>query len=296
MNKKSILLAVIIIMVSFSYASNEIKGSPYPCMLYSFSTDKNTYFNDEEIKINATWELNYNPSMEIAYIEVMILDVNNLLLWNSTKYSEIGNFTNIWNVNIESLNLEFANYSNTLFVKVFFYISNGYTPLVMFMEIIEITTIKRNVSCELIGYSNYLKYGEDLFFKAQFFNNSFHSSYYLENQDISFKIISLNVIIYERVYVTNLTGELEILISCVKNLSIGVNYIQFKILENQIFDSGEFEYTIYFEAIQNQSESSKKDKGDSNEDFDLNQLVFYSIGLIGALVVLIFSFQRMKKI
>ncbi|KKN35725.1 hypothetical protein LCGC14_0780660, partial [marine sediment metagenome] len=81
-----------------------------------FETDKNTYFNDEQIKINSTWDMYYNPAIEVAYIQAQIYNNLDNLLWNSSERYEIGIVEEVWIVNINLLNLDFP--LNTSYISL----------------------------------------------------------------------------------------------------------------------------------------------------------------------------------
>jgi len=281
--KKSILLISIFILIGLFHFPISAKGSPFPCDLDFFATDKDVYYNDEKIQINATWELDYNPLMEIGFIRVMILNENNTLLWNSTKYSDIGNFTNIWYVDIKSLDLVFENYSYTLCVKFYFYFSQGVIPLDLFLETIENLTIRRNISCELIDFKDYLNFGEVLHFKARFYNTSLNNNSFLTNYIISLKIISNNFVFYKKNYTTNSSGIIEILVPSYSNLTTGLNLIIFTALSNQFFNELVFEFELLIQSPTSKELNSKNPKKIENS---LQIELISLISIISLLVVI----------
>ena len=277
MKKKSILLITIFILIGLFHFPISAKGSPFPYDLHSFSTDKDVYYNDEKIQINATWELDYNPPTETAYIRVMILNDNDTLLWNSTEYSDIGNFTNVWYVDIKSLDLVFENYSNTLYVKFYLYFSLSGSH---FLDTIEIFTVKRNISCELIGLKDSLNFGENLHFKARFYNTTFNSVTNLTDHIISLKIISNNFVLYKKNYTTNSSGMIEIFVSSYSNLTIGLNLI---IFTAKFFEELYFEFEILIQSpILKESNSKNRKKIENSLQLELISL----ISIVSLLVVI----------
>ena len=280
MKKKSILLILIFILIGIFYYPSNVKGSPFPVELKNFDTDRDVYYNDEIIEINASWELDYNPPSESAFIRAMILNENDTLLWNSTEYSDIGNFTKLWYVDIKSLDLVFENYSNTLYVKFYSYFSQGGTPLILFLETIEVLTIKRNISCELISFRKFLTFGEVLHFKARFYNTTFNSVTNLTDHIISLKIISNNFVLYKKNYTTNSSGMIEIFVSSYSNLTIGLNLL---IFTAKLFEELYFEFEILIQSpILKESNSKNPKKIEDSLQLELISL----ISIISLLVVI----------
>ena len=94
---------------------------PAYCNLYSFETDKTLYYLDETIEINATYDLYYNISTEISYVQVQIYDDLNDLLWNSSEYHALGTHQITFAVNIEDLEIHFFEDNLSLFIKFYYY-------------------------------------------------------------------------------------------------------------------------------------------------------------------------------
>lgn len=296
MRKKAVLLIVIVVVIGFF--NYPIKVKAYPVDLKSFETDKIIYFGDETIQINASWELDYSLPINDAFGQVRIYNESYSLLWNSTELDQIGNFSSIWNVEIQSLELGFYNYSAILYVEFWQYYYADPIPVYNTLGTIEITIIKRNVSCELIDFDNYVKYGEDLSVKTRFFNNTLHSGYYVDNQEVFFELLLQNfTAIFSRVYLTNGTGELEISVSNIKNLSIGVNYLRFKILNNQFFKSEVFQFEFYFEVRPATILDLKEDGNENKDDSEINQIVVISLSLTVSVLfgIVLFLYHRNMK-
>ena len=291
MKKKSILLITIFILIGLFHFPISAKGSPFPYDLHSFSTDKDVYYNDEKIQINATWELDYNPPTETAYIRVMILNDNDTLLWNSTEYSDNGNFTNVWYVDIKSLDLVFENYSNTLYVKFYLYFSLSGSH---FLDTIEIFTIKRNISCELIGLKDSLNFGENLHFKARFYNLSSNNNSYLTNHLISLKIISNNLVIYKKNYTTNSSGMIEIFVLSDTNLTIGLNLIIFTALSNPFFNKLYFEFELLIQSPTFKELNSKNPKKIENS-LQIELIALISIFSLLVVISLLIYYSNTKR-
>jgi len=297
--KKAVLLIVIVVVIGFFNHPIKVKG--FFVDKLSLDTDKDVYFNDEVIEINASWELDYDPPL-YAYTSIIIFDEINgtrYNIWESSRYDIVGNYSETWLVDIKSLSLSYENSSNILYVVFHFYMNLGGDGSSMWLETIEITAIKRNVSCELIDFDNYVKYGEDFSVKIRFFNNTLHSGYYVDNQEVFFELLLQNfTTIFSNLYITNTTGELEIFVSNIKNLSIGVNYLRFMITNNQFFKSEVFQFEFYFEMKPTSILDLKKDESEKEDGSGLDQIVVISlsltsIALIG--VVLFLHFRNIKN-
>jgi hypothetical protein len=278
-----------------NYPSN-VNGSPFPCDLYFFGTDKDIYYNDEIIEINATYELDYAPS-ETSYIRIRILNISDHLLWETIEYHQEGNFSRTWYVDIKSLDLAYENNSNTLYVKFYWY-SDMMGSL--FLGELEAIAIKRNVSCELIEYSDFIKYGDDLNIRARFYNTSISSEYFVSDQQILFEIVLQNsTAVFSKFYITNSTGEFKSFIPNVRNLSIGVNHLRFTIVDNHFFNSDIFKYEFYFQTkpvVENLT--SEEDEKENKESSGIDQTIIISLSLVASAligIVLFLHFNNMKK-
>ncbi len=266
--KKTILLILFFVLIgSFKFA-DYAKGYLYN--LYSLEIDKETYFNDESIRIKASWELSYNDSREISYVQIQIYNVSNNIIWESSQYSDIGYKEENWIVDIQSLNLQFGNYSNTLYIKFFLHYLEitSFNEINAFLKTIEFEIVKRNASCELIGFKNHIKYGEDMSFKVRFYNGSLTHDSYLVNHSVEFKIISNQIILFKKDYITDSSGIIEIFIPSITNLSIGANSLISTILENKLYNSKQFEFEFYIDIFSNHEsnhENSNKKQSDLSE-------------------------------
>lgn len=297
MRKNAVLLIVIVVVIGF--LNYPIKAKAYPVDLKSFETDKVVYFSDETIQVNASWELDYSLPIYDAFGRVRIYNESYELLWNSTKLNQIGNFSSIWNVEIQSLGLGFYNYSIILYVEFWQYYFADDIPIYNTLGTIEITLIKRNVSCELIGFDNHLKYNKGLNFGARFYNTSYGSGYYVRNQQILFEILLENfTIIFSRNYFTNGTGEVEIFVLNIKNLSVGINYLQFTVIDNQFFKSEVFQFEFYFEVRPAIILDLKEDKKEKKDNSEINQVLVVSVSLTVSVsfgIILFLYYRNMKK-
>ncbi len=290
MKKKSLLIILLVVFVCLLKFVNNGKGYYYNFI--SLETDKETYFNDESIKINASWELSYNDSREFSYIQIQIYNISNDLLWNSPQYTDLGYKEESWIINIQDLDILFMNYSkNTLYVKFFLHyleITSG-SEIDTFLKTIEIETIKRNVSYELIGFRNHKEHGENLHFKIRFYNTSLINNSYLIDYIVSFKIIANQIILYKEVFTTDSFGIIEINISSLTNLSVGVNNLIFTISGNNLYNSLTFGFELYVNLLQKESNQKKsKESNDKYSEISIISLISISSLLLVLLLGLYF--------
>lgn len=247
MKKKYLLIILLLLFIEFFNLANFAKA--FYSRLNFLETDKETYYINDEIKINASWELFYNTNTEIAYVQIQIFNHFNKIIWNSSEYNEIGSFEEIWILNLEHLNISLSNYSNILQIKFFsyyFHIDSTNTAF-NFLETIETKIIKRELSCELAGFKDHLKFGENLKFVARFYDNSLESVLNLVNQTISFKIDSNNLTLYQYNHTLNETGMTSIFISSFTHLNLGPNYLIFTLVNSKIYNDSKFVYEIIIE-------------------------------------------------
>ncbi|MFX0000686.1 MAG: hypothetical protein ACFE9Q_05800 [Candidatus Hodarchaeota archaeon] len=247
MKKKYGIVIPILIIVHLLTLINSVNG--FNCNLIAISTDKTEYYIDEDIKINASWELSYNVNNEIAYIQIHILNYVEDIIWNSSNYNEIGVYEKNWTVNIEKLNMDFNNYSSILYVKffIFYFQIDTTNTMCTYLETIKIRAVKRNLSCELSEYTEFIKLGENVHIIAKFYSNSSEGCLNLINQTIQFIISSNNIVIYYCNYTTNSLGNIELKISSLKHLNSGKNFLIFLNTNNRVFNDSKFIFEIFVE-------------------------------------------------
>jgi len=293
-NKKSIL--IIGLFLSIGLISYPSFANGFPCNLIFFDTDKDTYYTDESIKIDATWNLDDNSSYDFLFIQIQLFNASNHLLWNSSKYNQTGNNSDVWFVDIQGLNIIFTNYSNSFYVKFYLYLYSSATGgFGQFLQTIQILTIKRNISCELIGFTDHLNYGEDLYFKARFYNTSSNNNFYLINHLISLTITTDKFILYKSNYTTNSSGIIEILIASYTNLTIGLNVIIFMISSDKFFKESFFEFELFVESPTHQEPNSKKSKNTENS-LQVILISFISIFSFMLVISLVIYYNKTKRV
>ena len=221
----------------------------FECNLTILEVDKEFYYPNEIVKINASWQLDYNPINEEAYIQVKLTDEFDTILWNSSKYDGIGNYTENWSIYINQLNLTLNNYTQNLYLKFLsVYHQIGTMDIISnLLETIQIKIVKRISSCELIGFKDQITYGESLSFQARFFDNLIENNTFLNNQLIIFRICSNNTIIFQSNFTTNNLGIIDILISSIDHLDLGVNNLVLKLCNNNVFNDSIFQYEVFVE-------------------------------------------------
>ena len=275
MKKKSILLILVFILIGLFHFPSNVKGATFPFILKNFGTEKDIYYNDEIMQINASYELDYAPS-ENSWIKVRVLNNTNHVLWETRDYWEEGNFSRTWLVDIKNLDLAYENDSNILYVKFYWYFMGN----IMYLEELEPVTIKRNISCELINFRKSLTFGEVLHFKARFYNTSLNYDTYLTDYIISLEIISNNFVLYKKNYTTNSSGMIEIFVSSYSNLTIGLNLL---IFTAKLFEELYFEFEILIQSpILKESNSKNPKKIEDSLQLELISL----ISIISLLVVI----------
>lgn len=244
MKKKYGIILPILIIVELLSVINFVNA--FSCNLISLNTNQSEYYIDESIKINASWELNYNDNNEIAYIQIHIVDVFDQFIWNSSKYNQIGTYEKNWTVNIEDFNLDIKNSSYILYIKffVFFFHIDTASTMCNYIETIEIRVTKRNILCELIGYKDRIKLGENLSLVAKFYDDVSDINQYLSNQTIQFMISFNDLLIHRCNYTTNMSGVISIRLLSLIHLKFGQNFLIFSIVDNNLYNDSKFIYEI----------------------------------------------------
>ena len=269
---------------------NFVKGHRY-CQLFYLETDKEIYYNDEIIKINASWDLDYEIG-DSSHVQIKIFNESNDLIWFSPRYSEKGNSNKIWNVVINELNITFKNPSNILNITFFYYI----TPDIgSFLEpMIQIKTIKRNTSGLLIECPKYINPGQQLQFKAVFYNISLDNESYLVNYIIFFKIISKGIPTYRNNFTTNSSGMVQIIVPS-GNLTAGINILIFEIRDNKFYNNLILEQIIYVQLSTFEDTESEGDGSKGDNSINQSVLTIISILSISILIFTLILYNSLKR-
>lgn len=279
MKKKIGLILTTLILIDLFGIINF--ATAYYCNLNFLDTSKISFFIDEDIKINASWELNYNINNEIAYVQIQIYDNFDNLIWNSSEYNQIGSYEKNWTLGIEQLNIDFTNYSNIILIKFFsFYFQIDTTNTVStFLKTVKVRIVKRNLLCSLEGYRDHIEFGEDLIFKAKFYDESLENNLYLYNKTIMFMISFNNLMIHQHNYTTNNSGVISVSISSSAHLKVGKNFLIFSVSNHKIFNDSKFTYELVVDKTPISTTLNTKNS------FQMNFISFISI-LIIVLVIL----------
>ncbi len=154
--------------------------------ILNFNTDKNEYFTDENIIIEASWNLNYNPIEEWAYVQIQLYNNLDQILWCSEQNDSMGIINKTWDINIIDLNFNFSE--NSINFSVIFYLFHIVGEVIFSSGPIVIKSIqisKKLISCSLFNYTEKINYGESISFQALFYNITKNETYYPDNLSIT---------------------------------------------------------------------------------------------------------------
>ncbi len=246
MFRKNIFLAFLCIGLVFLFIPQFTLGWPIWDII-SLQSDKDTYYNYENMEINASWYLYYdNP--EIDFVQIHLLNESEDIIWKSPIYNNTGYNNDNWIIYIPNLNIKIKNDSTLIFVKVWISYFNHVHGYTYDLEFLSIKILKANVTCELYGFKNSMTYGEKISFIAKFFEKN--NSLLLINTTIKFQIEFKLAILYQFEFETNLSGCISVNISTISHLSIGVNNLKFLIIGHEIYNNSQFSYKLRVEKIQ----------------------------------------------
>ena len=211
--KKKINLFLFLIIIALLSINSPNVNAILQINILKFDTDKSYYNTDENINIEASWILNYNPIEEWAYVQIQLFDSFDQLMWCSEQNDTIGIFNKNWTIGILSLNLSFFEYSTNF--SVIFYLFHMVGEEIFSSGPIatkSIQVFKKILSCSLFDYDEKLNYGEILCFQALFFNITNNKTNYPDNLLVTLKIYKQMELVYEEQYNT-INGSIYINIS-----------------------------------------------------------------------------------
>jgi len=222
----------------------------YSHYMHYFATNADTYFIDEYIEINATYEMWYDPFNEYMYFQVQIYNSINDLIWKTSRYEAPGSYEERWMVNMSNLDLP-NQYSNILSIRffVFWYYNLTTESSDIFLREKQIQIIKKGASCQLIGFVDQLKIGESLSFRARFYDSILGDSEDLLNQIVLFRIENNGNKTFGCNYTINSLGLIDINICSSTHLKIGQNILFFEIKNNEIYNDSFFCYEVLVEEM-----------------------------------------------
>jgi hypothetical protein len=243
--KKFFFIIILVVVIQILSLSNNAQS--FEQELYYLETDKDSYKSDEVIKINASWYLDYNSGIETAYIQLQIFNSLNDIIWNSSKYDEPTNITENWIINIVDLNVIISNFSTIIYIKLFCYVKPHMgSEDVFFLDTVQVNITKRIPMCQLIGFKDYIKFGEVLTFNARFYDDISQNNSFLNNQLIKFKAFSNNSLVYQCNFTTDRSGTIEIFILS-SHLKMGLNLLLLSLFNNSIYNNSNFFYQVFVE-------------------------------------------------
>ena len=253
----------------------------YSQYLYNFETDADCYYIDGIIKINATYEMWYDPMNEEMYFQVQIYNATNNMIWNTSRYLEAGYYEKNWSINISSLTLPNetpTNLSVRFFVHWHHIITKESSDI--FLREKQIQIIKKQVSCQLIDFNEHIYSFEYLNFKARFYDDLTGNSNNLINQTVWFKIEKNGDEIFNCNYHINSSGIIGIKINNSTFLKIGQNKLIFEIINNKFYIDSVFCYDLFIEKNPIEEKSSH-----SESLWYLNFFSFFSIMVIALIII-----------
>lgn len=247
MNKKikvGILSCSLIVIILLTRPVNGVT-----CTNTSLITDKDTYYTQEKIKINASWDLYYDPEIETAFMQIQIFDAFDNNICNSPKYYAIGTLTKNWTVNIQLLDLPYSNFANILYIKLYNFYEDSHAGGEEFYlyESLTISIIKRGLSCQLSDFKDVLTLGETNYFTATFFDTKNNSL--IKNETLNLFTLSNGEILFQTNLTTNENGEISFNISSTTHLNPGRNELRFSIKDNLIYNDTTFSYELFVKKI-----------------------------------------------
>ena len=245
MKQKKTTLIIVYLFLSILFIGQSTLALTYE--LFYFRTNKELYYNDESIEIEASWEIDYVEEDD-PYFQIKIFDDSDKSIWNSSIYKDKGLFELNWTIKIENLNLNFSNYSNIISIKaIVFNRINGGTLISVVLDTLYITIIKRNICCELSNFTNTLVLGKNLSFTARFYGEDTNTS--LSDLEILVSIYSDNLKIYETNRTSNFQGIISLNLSSTDDMRLGINYLIFNITNGFIYNYTNFRFEILVEKI-----------------------------------------------
>jgi len=244
--RKSIILVFLCIGLFFLFFPQFTFGWP-SWDIISLQSDKENYYNYENIEINASWNL-YFEEHDFVYVQIHLINESEEILWKSPKYNNSGFNEDNWMIHIPNLNINIKNDSICLFVKFWISFNDHVSSGDIYdLEFLTINILKANVTCELSGFKNSIIYGEEISLLAKFYETN--NNLLLINDTIRFKIEWELLVLYQYDFKTNKSGIIKTNISSVSHLSVGVNYLKFIIIGNETYNNCQFSYKLRVEKI-----------------------------------------------
>ncbi|MFX0011190.1 MAG: hypothetical protein ACFE9R_12810, partial [Candidatus Hermodarchaeota archaeon] len=236
MNKKIKVGILSYILIVIILLTRPVNG--FECKNTSLITDKDTYYTQEKIKINASWELYYDPDYQISFMQIRIFDTFDNNIWNSSEYYAIGSSTQNWTVDIQLLDLPYSNFVNILYIKLYNYYEYSFSGQYNLEESLTISIIKKGLFCQLSNFKDVLTLGESNYFTATFFDTE--DSSLIKNETLDLFTLNNEEILFQTNLTTNENGEISFNISTTSHLILGRNELRFRIKDNLIYNDTTF--------------------------------------------------------
>ena len=144
---------------------------------------------------------------------------------------------------IYDLNLDLTNTPKDLYIKFYyFYFDESMFIEEFFLITKKIDIIKKNVSCELTNFKDSIEPEESLIFDARFYDALNYSN--LVGKNITFTTKVDNMTVYQDSYLTNSSGMIHLNLTVNEELSLGHNYLIFKLKNDDIYNNSIFIYEV----------------------------------------------------
>ncbi|TXT64785.1 MAG: hypothetical protein BAJALOKI1v1_520011 [Promethearchaeota archaeon] len=128
------------------------------------SINKQIFYYEEILKVNVSWNLSYTPEYETSYVQLIIFNKSQGLVWNSSKFFEEGIWEKQIEIKISELNVNWDNLFNPYYVCLLFYHNSFINSSEKAEIIFNITFVieKKHEMLPIIAHSILNKAGTDL--------------------------------------------------------------------------------------------------------------------------------------
>ncbi|TFF90439.1 MAG: hypothetical protein EU548_02985 [Promethearchaeota archaeon] len=243
--KIKILSILTLFLLTLMLNQKVVFGLYYVSFLKS---DKEVYQSDEILYINASWGLLYSPPQEISYVQVKVFDLYDEIIWNTSKYFNIGySLSDEWNVSLSSLDLTFENQSSILIIKFYHYFRDheeGFSNE-DYSDEFSIKIFKKNITCGFPENGTKIAYGNILTIHPIFYEWTLEGTQSpLENYTILMQVFWNSTLLFNKSGLTNGSGVLNFNLSTIDHLSYGKNKLLFSIEKCKLYYAKTFNYSI----------------------------------------------------
>ena len=275
----------LVILIFFIVQQNTITYcAAFPCNLFYMNSDRQVYYYDDMIFINASWELDYDTETQISYVKIQVFNSQNANIWESPQYDEIGIYEGNWTIDIELLNLSLSNSTSFLYIKLLLYFYDFYYTdyIYDYLKIIQIQLTKKEICYQISGFNDHLNKADNLDFYIQFYYEYLENITYIVNQTVSFELIKNDITLYNQFFISNEEGIIHISLNNITEISFGSNKIKI-LIENPLFDTLTLEFELFI------------DNTDLNNEIDILFFVIIVPGIIIGIGISILFYKSYKK-